>query len=319
MSPVRATPLCGRIRLSPLQGSFCLVRANPGLPPGLCAKGRAFSPRVERWLCKNNSRPRVLHSVDKRLTPAPKGLQVSSSRPPQGDQRSTRAPTGLQVPGPRPPQGQQAFNARPEGAMSSQPRASERSERHPGLGRAANDTPPEGAKAMTEGFNSPNEAFGCPDKFLLSLLLPPPGAYRNASCATQGAASLRSLALGWELVAPPGRALNAWKNPGCPPGRALNVGCLCGGRGQVAVVARWCALLTSTYVKIQTGVFVPTNPGFEKTNPGFGNSIAAIENPKPGFVCAVGGIGGAGPTGRAWSRRGLGNVGPLRSGGCPGS
>ena len=149
MSPVRATPLCRRIRLSPLQGSFCLVRANPGLHPGLCAKGRAFSPRVERWLCKNNSRPRVLHSVDKRLTPAPKGLQVPSSRPPQGDKRSTCAPRGLQVPGPRPSQGQQAFNARPEGAMSSQPRASERSERHPGLGRAANDTPPEGAKAVT--------------------------------------------------------------------------------------------------------------------------------------------------------------------------
>ena len=66
-------------------------------------------------------------------------------------------------------------------------------------------------------------------------------------------------------------------------------------------------------------VFAPTNPGFEKTNPGFGNSIAAIENPKPGFVCAVGGIGGVGPTGRAWSRRGLGSVGPLRCGGCPGS
>ena len=47
------------------------------------------------------------------------------------------------------------------------------------------------------------------DKFLLSLLLPPPGAYRNASCLTQGVASLRSLALGWELIAPSGRALNA--------------------------------------------------------------------------------------------------------------
>ena len=203
--------------------------------------------------------------------------------------------------------------------MSSQPRASERSERHPGLGRAANDTPPEGAKAMTEGFNSPNEAFGCPDKFLLSLLLPPPGAYRNASCATQGAASLRSLALGWELVAPPGRALNAWKNPGCPPGRALNAGCLRGGRRQV-VGGRAQVFLTHLNVCENTNrVFAPTNPGFEKTNPGFGNSIAAIENPKPGFVCAVGGIGDAGPTGRAWSRRGLGSVGPLRCGGCPGS
>ena len=46
----------------------------------------------------------------------------------------------------------QAFNARPEGATSSQPRASERSERHPGLGRRVSDTPPEGAKAATGGI-----------------------------------------------------------------------------------------------------------------------------------------------------------------------
>ena len=43
-------------------------------------------------------------------------------------------------------------------------------------------------------------------KGVLSLLLPPSGAYRNASCLTQGVASLRSLALGWELIAPSGRA-----------------------------------------------------------------------------------------------------------------
>ena len=36
------------------------------------------------------------------------------------------------------------------------------------------------------------------DEALLSLLLP------------QGVASLRSLALGWELIAPSGRSLNAW-------------------------------------------------------------------------------------------------------------
>ena len=153
----------------------------------------------------------------------------------------------------------------------------------------------------------------------LSLLLPPPGAHRLRLHLTQGVASLRSLALGWELVAPSGRALNAWKNPGCPPGRALNAGCLRGGRRQV-VGGRAQVFITHLNVCENTNrVFAPTNPGFEKTNPGFGNSIAAIENPKPGFVWAVGGIGGVGPTGRAWSRRGLGSVGPLRCGGCPGS
>ena len=40
----------------------------------------------------------------------------------------------------------------------------------------------------------------------LSLLLPPSGAYRTQPRETQGVASLRSLALGWELIAPPGRA-----------------------------------------------------------------------------------------------------------------
>ena len=86
----------------------------------------------------------------------------------------------------------------------------------------------------------------------LPLLLPLRGASdvtaRNPGCRF---ATLACPGLG--AFAPPGRALNAWKNPGCPPGRALNVGCLCGGRGQVAVVARWCSLPTSTYVKIQTG------------------------------------------------------------------
>ena len=50
MSPVRPAPLYARIELSPLQGSSCRIRPNPGLHPGLWAKGRAFSPRVERLL-----------------------------------------------------------------------------------------------------------------------------------------------------------------------------------------------------------------------------------------------------------------------------
>ena len=87
---------------------------------------------------------------------------------------------------------QEAFNARPEGATSSQPRASERSERHPGLGRRVSDTPPEGAKATTEE--------------LLPRLLPPPGAPRWCCWPNPGCRSLRSLALGCELVAPSGRA-----------------------------------------------------------------------------------------------------------------
>ena len=46
-------------------------------------------------------------------------------------------------------------------------------------------------------------------KSLLPLLLPPPGAYRRPPGLTQGVASLRSLALGWELATPSGFSLNA--------------------------------------------------------------------------------------------------------------
>ena len=56
-------------------------------------------------------------------------------------------------------------------------------------------------------------------KGVLSLLLPPSGAYRNASCLTQGVASLRSLALGWELIAPSGRADVAGGDRGICVGR----------------------------------------------------------------------------------------------------
>ena len=49
MSPVRATALFNRVGVSPLQGSSCRIWPNPGLHPGLWAKGRAFSPRVERF------------------------------------------------------------------------------------------------------------------------------------------------------------------------------------------------------------------------------------------------------------------------------
>ena len=91
--------------------------------------------------------------------------------------------------------GYHAFNARPEGATRPQPRASDRRERHPGLARVRSDTPPEGAKATTggsksadEGVISPTGAFTFAEKSLLSLLLPPPGAYRTALDLTQGVA-----------------------------------------------------------------------------------------------------------------------------------
>ena len=48
---------------------------------------------------------------------------------------------------------------------------------------------------------------------------------RNPGCR-----SLRSLALGWELVAPSGRALNAWHPAMNASGRALNASCATGGR-----------------------------------------------------------------------------------------
>ena len=50
MSPVRAAALFNRVGVSPLQGSSYTLLATQALQPGLWAKGRAFSPRVERLL-----------------------------------------------------------------------------------------------------------------------------------------------------------------------------------------------------------------------------------------------------------------------------
>ena len=66
------------------------------------------------------------------------------------------------------------------------------------------------------------------DLGVLSLLLPPSGAYRCCPGLTQGVASLRSLALGWELIAPPGRADVAGGDRG---GFALGVFGRCGRVG----------------------------------------------------------------------------------------
>ena len=123
----------------------------------------------------------------------------------------------------------QAFNVRPEGATSSQPRASERSERHPGLGWRVSDTPPEGAKAATEMFKS-NERdvhlrrLGVQIERQISSVIAfaPSGGVSETHLPNPGCRSLRSLALGWELVAPSGRTLNACHTHVIPSGRALN-------------------------------------------------------------------------------------------------
>ena len=85
----------------------------------------------------------------------PDGIALSQLPPRVPLLRSTRAPMASHCPNCPPPRPIPAFNARPNGATSSQPRASERSERHPGLGRSADDTPPEGAKATTEAVVLP--------------------------------------------------------------------------------------------------------------------------------------------------------------------
>ncbi len=82
----------------------------------------------------------------------------------------------------------------PKGVQAPSPGQSDRRERHPGSDEA-HTIRPEGAKAMAE--------------VLLSLLLPLRGAFIMLR-ANPGCRSLRSLALGWKLIAPSGRALNAF-------------------------------------------------------------------------------------------------------------
>ena len=76
----------------------------------------------------------------------PEGHQAQELRRHFGQGTQRTPPASLRL------LGQQAFNENPEGVASSQPRASERSERHPGLGAKGYDSPPEGAKARTEAF-----------------------------------------------------------------------------------------------------------------------------------------------------------------------
>ena len=71
MSPVRAAPLYARIELPPLQGSSDCHRANPGLHPGLWAKGRAFSPLVERLQPTENIRAESIHTIGARVERLP--------------------------------------------------------------------------------------------------------------------------------------------------------------------------------------------------------------------------------------------------------
>ena len=84
----------------------------------------------------------------------------------------------------------------PKGVQAPSPGQSDRRERHPGSDET-HAIRPEGAKAMTE--------------VLLSLLLPLRGAFIMLR-ANPGCRSLRSLALGWKLIAPSGRALNAFSS-----------------------------------------------------------------------------------------------------------
>ncbi len=50
----------------------------------------------------------------------------------------------------------QAFNARPKGATAPSPGQASEAMRHPGLARGINDTPPKGAKAVTEASKAHN-------------------------------------------------------------------------------------------------------------------------------------------------------------------
>ena len=109
----------------------------------------------------------------------------------------------------------QAFNARPEGAKSSQPRASERSERHPGLGRRVSDTPPEGAKAATGGifrhnFPPPSPHFPPP-----SPHFPPPSPAFNAAVPRISTAIPRISTPVIAFAPFGGVSLSPLPNPGC--------------------------------------------------------------------------------------------------------
>ena len=85
-------------------------------------------------------------------------------------------------------------SARPEGATSSQPRASDRRERHPGLGQQHQRGAPGGGKSR--GRSSSVVAFA------------PSGGVSETLRPNPGCRSLRSLALGCGLATPSGFCLN---------------------------------------------------------------------------------------------------------------
>ena len=126
------------------------------------------------------------------------------------------------------PEDNQGFSKRstraPEGQQAPSPGQASAAKRHPGLRKMRSDTPPEGAKATTEAFKpadadvkTPAGTFNPPNEILPVTAFAPSGGVSLAALPNPGCRSLRSLALGWELIAPSGRALNAC----CP----------CGGRG----------------------------------------------------------------------------------------
>ena len=59
-------------------------------------------------------------------------------------------------------------------------------------------------------------------QFASVIAFAPSGGVSETHLPNPGCRSLRSLALGWELVAPSGRALNAWPLNDIPLGRTLN-------------------------------------------------------------------------------------------------
>ena len=87
--------------------------------------------------------------------------------------------------------GLQAFNENPEGVASSQPRASDRSDATPWVGTKRKRGAPGGGKSNDRSL--PVAAFA------------PSGGVSWMYRPNPGCRSLRSLALGWELVAPSGR------------------------------------------------------------------------------------------------------------------
>ena len=170
----------------------------------------------------------------------------------------------------------QAFNARPEGAKSSQPRASERSERHPGLGRRVSDTPPEGAKAATGGifrhnFPPPSPHFPPP-----SPHFPPPSPAFNAAVPRISTAIPRISTPVIAFAPFGGVSLSPLPNPGC---RFASLACP--GLGAYYPFGVLVERLTHAWTSF--GAPPPRNPPSGNPTPPSGNPLPPFGNPLPPF------------------------------------